>query len=56
MLVGKTPGNSNKMQFFRMDYGAFNHSTGSDKGNHDVWQSRTKEFHFHVPRIKGGDV
>jgi RHS repeat-associated protein len=55
MLAGTTKNNLSKMQFFRMDYGPYNHEVEKGK-NHDVWQSRTKEFHFHVPKIKNGDA
>ena len=36
------------IQFFRMDYGAFNHTSGGDIKNHDVWQDG--QFHYHIPR------
>jgi RHS repeat-associated protein len=42
------PGKDISLQFFRMDYGAFNHTPGGDGKNHDVWQDG--QFHYHVPR------
>lgn len=42
------PGKDISIQFFRMDYGAFNHTPGGDGKNHDVWQDG--QFHYHVPR------
>ena len=36
-------------QFFRMDFGRFNHAT-SPGNNYDVWQDSGKRFHFHVPK------
>jgi RHS repeat-associated protein len=35
-------------QFFRMDYGAFNHTPGGDRKNYDTWQDG--DFHYHIPK------
>ena len=37
-------------QFFRMDFGRFNHPRSPDRNNYDVWQDSGKRFHFHVPK------
>ena len=39
---------SNSLQFFRMDYGAYNHTPGEDRTNHDNWQDG--DFHYHIPK------
>jgi RHS repeat-associated protein len=36
------------IQFFRMDYGPYNHIPGEDGANHDTWQDG--QFHYHVPK------
>jgi hypothetical protein len=36
------------IQFFRMDYGPYNHVPGEDGANHDTWQDG--QFHYHVPK------
>ena len=43
---GKDSSNQN-IQFFRMDYGDYNHTGGKDNGNWDTWQDG--KFHFHIP-------
>jgi hypothetical protein len=42
------PGKDTSFQFFRMDYGDFNHISGGDDKNHDVWQDG--QFHYHIPK------
>ncbi len=54
--VGMGMGKKNpvRIQFFRMDYGDFNHcgtaEECSDKKNHLVWKADNPRFHFHVPK------
>ncbi len=52
MGIGKK--NPVRIQFFRMDYGDFNHcgtaEECSDKKNHLVWKADNPRFHFHVPK------
>ncbi|WP_342596900.1 RHS repeat-associated core domain-containing protein [Cyanobacterium aponinum UTEX 3222] len=41
-------GGEAKIQFFRMDYGPYNHARGPDRRNWDTWDDGI--FHFHIPK------